>query len=218
MGKLIDLTGQRFGRLTVVERDKEWCGKDLHAHWICRCDCGNFVSTSGQRLRNKTAQSCGCFRKERMSEVSIKENTVHGQAHTKLYKVFYGMKDRCYNPKNRKYKDYGGRGITICDEWLCDFSVFYSWAVSNGYKVGLSIDRIDNDMGYSPNNCRWTGVGEQNSNKRDNHIITFQGETKTVSQWAEQLGVNSSVIYTRIRRGWEVEKVLTAPVQRKTKD
>lgn len=207
----IDLAGKTFGQLTVLERASEGQGSDPHVCWRCRCSCGNTIVTSGQRLRNGTVQSCGCFRKVRMSKLSIDSNTTHGKAKTKLYKVFYGMIDRCYNPNNTRYKNYGGRGIRICPEWLDNFPAFYAWAMAHGYHEGLSIDRIDNDQGYSPQNCRWTNVEQQNRNTRSNHLITYQGKTQTVVEWAEELGIPKTTLFTRLSRGWSVEATLNTP-------
>lgn len=201
MGKLKDLTGQRFGRLTVIERAEN---KGHHTAWLCECDCGTRIITRAQTLQRGRAKSCGCLRRD--------TSTKHGQWHTHLYKIYYGMKGRCYNPTDSAYHYYGGRGITICDEWLNDFMNFYHWATKNGYSDGLSIDRIDNDKGYSPDNCRWVTQKEQVNNTRWNVYIEYKGSRKTLSAWAEETGLSFDCLYNRlIRRKWSIEEALTIP-------
>ena len=154
MPKLIDLTGQRFGSLVVLEHVGR--GK-----WKCRCDCGNECVKHSTLLRNGVSNNCGCMTGKKISA----NDTKHGGCGTKLYQVWKSMRQRCTNPNNKDYPDYGGKGITVCDEWQ-DFGVFRDWALMNGYREGLSIDRIDTTEGYSPSNCRWTNVGTQAWNRR----------------------------------------------------
>lgn len=160
MGKLIDLTGQRFGRLTVIER----AGSDNfgEATWICKCDCGVKKEIRGKDLRSGHTRSCGCL----CIEASITRETKHGGKGTRLYNVWKTMKDRCHNQNSKNFEDYGGRGITVCDEWKHDFAAFRDWALANGYAEGLTIDRKDNDKGYSPENCRWATYSQQRKNQR----------------------------------------------------
>lgn len=155
MGKLIDLTGQRFGRLAVLERAPN-IGKQ--SAWLCRCDCGKEKIISGHHLRTGKSIGCGCM--------AGKHKKVHGDAGTKLYHVWANMKQRCLNSRNKRYKDWGGRGITVCKEWLESYDNFKAWALSSGYHEGLSIDRIDNDGDYCPDNCRWATASEQRRNQR----------------------------------------------------
>lgn len=163
MSALIDLTGQRFGRLTVVERAENKWHKTA---WRCSCDCGNMVVANGSHLLSGRVQSCGCLRKELARTSASKRNFSHGGTGTRLYRIWCGAKNRCYDKNNPCFCDYGGRGITVCDEWLHDFVVFRDWAMSHGYRDTLSLDRIDNNSGYRPDNCRWATWEEQASNKR----------------------------------------------------
>lgn len=167
MSEHIDLTGQKFGSLTVIEK----CGTDKthkNAMWLCRCDCGGKTKTTTSHLKSGHTQSCGCLKLERFVNGGIKTRfkPKHNLCKTRLYRIWAGMKSRCYNPKNHKYYLYGARGINICSEWLHDFKSFYDWALLNGYKDDLTIDRINNDKGYYPNNCRWATIAEQNRNRR----------------------------------------------------
>lgn len=210
MSKLIDLTGQRFGRLTVVARD--YTDRNRNIYWKCQCDCGNECSVRGSHLKSGQTRSCGCLN----AEVASKGNKVHGLSSSRLYNIWVNMRQRCYNPKNRAYDRYGGRGITVCDEWKDNFQTFYSWAISNGYDPDLSIDRIDNDRGYSPENCRWATSSEQARNRRSDHLITFQGETRTMVEWVEEMKIPINILSLRIvRYNWPVERALTEPVHTK---
>lgn len=155
-----DLTGQRFGMLTVVSKS----GVDKYgiSQWQCLCDCGGSSIASISNLRNGNTTSCGCYGRRRKSEA----NRTHGGSGTRLHRIWKAMKVRCYDQNFQFYRHYGGRGITICDEWRNNFEAFRDWALANGYEDALTIDRIDNDKGYSPDNCRWVTMVEQNQNKR----------------------------------------------------
>lgn len=164
MPKFIDLTGRRFGRLIVIER----CGCTPHGDvkWKCLCDCGCDAVVIGASLKNGSTKSCGCLLRETIGNVKLS----HGCSRTRLYKVWLHMKDRCYNRSNKNYHRYGGRGITVCDEWRNDFGKFQEWAMANGYDENApfgqcTIDRIDNDKGYRPDNCRWADMKVQRNNQ-----------------------------------------------------
>ena len=154
-----NLTGQRFGKLIVTQKQKN--GK-----WLCECDCGNKIDVSTSNLVTNHTRSCGCLRDEKRVET----HTTHGGSKERLHRIWRGMKDRCTNPHNKEYHRYGGRGISVCNEWLRDYSTFRAWALSHGYAENLAIDRIDNDGNYSPDNCQWLTVSE-NSKKRHGWIV-----------------------------------------------
>lgn len=182
MSKRIDLQGKRFGRLLVVSREQN--SSNGHARWKCVCDCGNEKVVSSDSLRSGRTISCGCYNTERF----IKENrqVTHGLRKHKLYGVWRSMKERCVCETHYAYKDYGARGITVCKEWLNDFKVFYDWAMNNGYKEGLTIDRINNNSGYYPENCRWVTMEIQNKNKRNTinkSILQKDKEGNVVNRW-----------------------------------
>lgn len=199
MAVVKDLTGQRFERLTVVKRLEN--NRHSRAMWLCKCECGNELSVIGQNLILGRTKSCGCLRKEK----------AHGLVQTRLHRIWTGMKTRCYNPAHEAFDRYGGAGITVCDEWKDSFRVFYDWAMSNGYADGLSIDRIDNSKGYCPENCRWASREEQQNNRRSNHLITYNGKTQTIKQWADELGIKRVTLQARITRyNWDIEKAFGA--------
>lgn len=204
MGKFSDLTGQKFGRLTVLER----CPSDDHgAKWLCQCDCGNMTTVRAYALKSGHAVSCGCYRLDRCLSVV----TTHGESGTLLHKVWRGMKGRCYDENSPAYKYYGGRGILVCSEWKDSFQSFRSWALQHGYSPGLSIDRIDVNGPYSPENCRWVDRYIQMNNTRRNHFLEFQGERHTVSEWSRIVGISVRCLFSRLRRGWSIEDTLSTP-------
>ena len=207
--KQLNLTGKRFGKLVVIKT----AGKTKNGAylWQCKCDCGNEIIANVGNLKNGHTKSCGCLRVDR-----CKTNfTKHGLEHTRLYGIWSDMRLRCYDEKNIAYHRYGGRGITICDEWKNDVKAFYDWATANGYKDSLTIDRIDNDGNYCPENCRWATVKEQASNRRSNILVTHNGKTQTMKKWANEVGTPYKVVWARMQKlGWSAERALTEPVKK----
>lgn len=197
-------TGDRYGRLTVLGE----VGRDKHNKRClsCLCDCGNTTVVELNSIRTGNTTSCGCY----ALEVSRKINTTHGKTKTCLYNSWRGMKDRCINPNSTNYSNYGGRGIKVCDEWQV-FDEFLKWAINNGYVKGLSIERINNNGNYEPGNCRWATRIEQNNNRRTNHMITFNGKTKSTTEWSRITGINYRTLKSRLETGWTVEDALLTP-------
>ncbi len=153
--KILDLKNKKFGKWCVIE----YVGNSM---WKCQCECGTVANVESYSLRSGNSHSCGCYQKE----VASRTHKKHGYTRTRLYRIYYKMKERCYKPNNDNYKYYGGLGIVICDEWLNSFSAFANWSMSHGYADNLTIDRIDNTKGYCPDNCRWITIQEQQKNKR----------------------------------------------------
>jgi hypothetical protein len=200
-----DITGNRYGRLVV--KGRAGVNKSGSITWLCKCDCGKELITSGKSLRRGETRSCGCARNEKIAAVG-KRNATHGGKRTKLYAHWSAMKARCNNPANNRYELYGGRGITVCNEWANSFEAFRDWALANGYKENLTLDRKDTDGPYSPDNCRWATQKEQQNNRRDNRIITYNGISMNLQQWADKRGISRKTIQTRLSRGWSVARAL----------
>ena len=197
--------GMRFGRHVVIKRDH----KDKNGKWwfLCKCDCGKEFYLGGSHVLENVGCGCG----------TGKQNITHGKSKTRLFKVWTSLKTRCNNPNSPSYKNYGGRGITICDEWKSDFMNFWEWSYANGYddKAGFmecTLDRIDCDGNYEPSNCRWVDLTTQNNNKRCNHRLTLNGVTHTMGEWAKIRGMTVFALSRRIRSGWSVEDALMRPI------
>lgn len=212
MAKL-DLVGKRFGRLTVIEDDGRRTPKG-QVIWHCVCDCGNHTYVQTSYLTTGDTRSCGCLFKE----TCRLPNTIrHGDAspsgeHTRIYESWHQMKKRCNNPKDHNYKNYGGRGISVCEGWD-RYENFRDWALGNGYNDELTLDRIDVDDNYEPSNCRWADAITQGNNRRTNRYVEYQGETHTISEWSRLIGISHDVIAGRLNRGWSIEDALTKPTR-----
>lgn len=196
MSKVKKLIGKKFGLLTVVAR----VGSDKkgQALWYCKCACGGNTITNTYNLTSGITKGCGCLRGKKKDEVS-----------DRVRNIWNNMKQRCTNPLNPNYKYYGGKGITICEEWY-DIHKFNQWALLNGYADNLTIDRIDNNGNYEPSNCRWVAHSDQMKNQTSNRPITFNGETHLISEWADIVGIARRTIQYRLDKGgWTIEQALT---------
>lgn len=207
MRKRIDIKGKRFGKLVAIK--DTGVSKNQKAVWECVCDCGKIVFVAQDKLKSGHTTSCGCKKRNGVA------HKTHGMTCTRLYRIWKSMKKRTTNPHSSQYRDYGGRGIEICEEWKNSFEQFRDWSMENGYRSNLTIDRIDNNKGYSPNNCRYVTMKTQANNTRRNRFIRYGGEERTVSEWAEKTGIKRSTLESRLKRGWSTEKALTTPVQTK---
>ena len=203
MSRLIDLAGQRFGRLLVIEA----AGRNRSGGviWACSCDCGGSVAVCSDGLRHGGTDSCGCLRGERLKSAATK----HGQHGTGAHTSWMSMRQRCLNPKNPAFKDYGGRGISICDQWD-SFEVFFS--DMGARPNGMELDRRDVNGNYEPGNCRWATQLDQHRNQRKTLYATIDGATRCLTEWLEQYPINYRTVMTRIHKmGWPLEKAITTP-------
>lgn len=202
----IDLTGKRFGHLTVISYSHT---NKKTAWWNCVCDCGNLTCKPGTTIKAGYSTSCGCVIKRGVNHIT------HGLTKSRIYSIWRGMKSRCDRPKHRNYNHYGGRGIKVCKRWY----KFENFLEDMGHPPGekYTLDRIDNDKGYSKKNCRWATQEEQHNNKRTNKFLTFNGETRTIVQWARYLGIPKGRIVNRIRYGYSLENVLSLDRFNKTR-
>ena len=194
--KIIDVTGQKFGRLTAIKS----VGRDKNnkTQWLCFCECGNSIICNLNNLRKGNTKSCGCLRNEKIIEASTK----HGNANSRLYNIWSLMKNRC---KDKNNKNYGGRGIKVCADWENSFDAFYKWAMSNGYDDNLTIDRIDNNGNYEPNNCRWATGKTQARNRRTNHYIVFDNKVYLITDLAKKLKCSRHTIVRRYKSGQKIK-------------
>lgn len=202
MPKFEDLTGQRFGYLTVIKKAGK--NKSDKILWLCKCDCGKLKIIQGASLKNGRTKSCGCLRKKGARRT-------HGFKYTRLYCIWQGIKKRCLNKNTSNYYIYGGRGIKICDEWKNDFKSFHDWAYANGYdesakRGDCTIERIDVNGNYEPSNCRWATMKEQCRNTRSNKLITYNNETRCLMDWSYIFNINYKTLLYRFKNGWIIEK------------
>lgn len=203
-GKHENLVGKRFGKLVVIEDMGKMGGKKFRCK--CQCDCGNVSYPATAGLNNGTSQSCGCNQVERAKK-GIR--TKHNMRRKRQYNIWSKMKDRCLNSKTKLYKHYGGRGITVCDKWL-SFEGFWE-DMKEGYADNLTLERIDNELGYSKGNCKWATIQEQSQNKRTTHYITVDGERKSVTYFANKYKIDQDVVYYRLKSGWSDEDAVKKP-------
>lgn len=204
----IDITGNKYGRLIVIKEDGK---KGKNVLWLCKCECGNYIHVIAYNLKNGHTKSCGCLAQEVKSKVHLSHNC----SKTPLFRTWQHMLNRCRNKKINEYKNYGGRGISVCKEWQTSFESFRDWAISNGYSENLSIDRINVNGNYEPSNCRWTNAKIQANNKRNNRLLTYNNKTQTLSQWADEINISSQTIKKRIDKyGWSIKDALTKPLRR----
>lgn len=195
---------EKYHMLTVIELVKIY-KKDkpkLYRTWArCKCDCGKDIFIRANNIHNGQ-KSCGCLR------VTRKPRLTHGYSRSKIYKVWATMKNRCYREKTERYKNYGGRGIKVCSEWLSSSEAFIKWALANGYREGLTLERKNNDGNYEPNNCSWETLTKQSNNKQNTVILELNGVRKSLSEWSEATGIKRSTIYARVKKGWPIELAL----------
>lgn len=196
----VDLTDVRFTNLVAIAP----VGRDIQRHimWLCYCDCGSEVLVCSANLTRKQVRSCGC-------------KIPNKPKRNPLRNTWNGMISRCTNPKNSGYKNYGERGITVCKEWLNSFDAFYDHVrqLEHYKEKGYSLDRINNDLGYFPGNIRWATRNQQSRNKSINRIITFNGESKCLTEWAEQIGIHTTTLHLRLKHGWTIERALTTKLK-----
>lgn len=207
MVKMIDMTGMTFTRLTVLGRSGST--PTGMAAWLCRCSCGTEKRFYGADLRSGKSKSCGCLK----SEIVGSLRRSHNQSKTRLYRIWQGMLKRCFDKNQPGYKDYGAKGISVCNEWR-DFNKFYDWSKLNGYNESLSIDRIDNKLGYFPENCRWATPREQAINRR---TTTLTSDGRPGLLVAEENGISPRLFRSRVDAGWDIDLAAVKPLMRKKK-
>lgn len=210
MPRVKDITGEIFFRLTVIERAGQ--NKYFKQLWLCSCSCGNTHIAEGTMLRRGRIKSCGCWIKDRL----VKQNTTHGKCGSPEHNSWHSMKLRCLNRNDPAYWRYGGRGITVCERWRVSFENFL--ADMGPRPKGSSLDRIDNNSGYSPDNCRWATRSEQANNQRRSNFITHGGETRIASDWSRRLGGRSNLVAERLADGWTIEKSVTTLARPRSKN
>lgn len=206
----IDMTGKRIGRWTVLGEAPKSATSN-HKRWLCRCDCGTERPLKGSDLRARLHEdrSCGCFARELASA----RLTTHGNTNTPEFETWMSMIKRCEHPRHHAYDQYGGRGITVCKRWRESFELFLQ-DMCRRPSPDHSIERIDNNCGYDPSNCRWATRKDQQRNKRSNRILVFSNESLCVTEWSEKTGIPRRIIFDRLRRGWTTQQALTVPVKR----
>jgi len=187
--------GKKFGSLTVIRFLKGYKARPTAWFWIMKCDCGNETIVNPYKAIHGNITSCGCMKKERCRMMTEKYRIKHGDRGERLYTIWRGMKLRCFNKNNKDYVRYGGRGITVCKEWENDYVAFKTWALANGYSDNLSIDRIDVNGNYEPDNCRWSNTHIQNTNQRISHNFSYRGEIKNITDIAKEENISYQTLY-----------------------
>lgn len=211
MAEFKDLTGQKFGRLTVIDISRKiQSGKRERYYWKCKCECGNMKEVRTDSLTSGNVTSCGCLKLEQ-DRINLTAGHKHKLSKTHIWNVYYGMLHRCYNPQDSHYKNYGGRGIEVCEEWRDSIEAFAEWAQKTGFRDGLTIDRVDNDGNYEPVNCRWATMKEQSRNRRSNIVVSCKGEDVTLIEASEKSGLPYSTLQSRWRRGIRGEELFAEP-------
>lgn len=207
-----DLTGKTIGRWTVLYRTDDHItkGGNVFTMWMCRCACGIEKPVYANSLLSGKSISCGCNQSEIARKTCGDMFRTHGDSKSRLYHIWAGIKKRCYNPQSSNYQNYGGRGITMCDEWKEDYACFQTWALTNGYDDGLSIDRIDVNGDYSPDNCRWVDQKAQSNNRRNNVRIMYNGELHTIAECAELTGISYASLHKQLSKGKTIEEIISA--------
>lgn len=202
MGKKIDITGRRSGKLTAIRMVSEYRypNGERGEKWLCHCDCGNDVIIFRKSFIAGNSKSCGCIRGE--------SRRTHGGKGTRIYNIWCNIKDRCFNANNSSYSYYGGRGISMCNEWRNDFSSFREWAYNNGYEDNLTVDRIDVNQDYCPENCRWVDRTAQANNRTNTIRFSYNGEEHTCAEWARITGISYDLINDRYHKGLPPDKIL----------
>lgn len=207
MPKALDLKGQKFHRLTVL--NKKGLSSNNKIQWECRCDCGKVLIVIGSNLKLGKIKSCGCLKNQMIKERSF----IHGKSRTRIHNIWWSVIQRCTDKNSHAYNRYGGAGILLHEKWL-DFKSFYEWSINHGYQEDLTLDRIDNKKGYNPENCRWISMKDQQRNRTNNRYITIDGVTKMLCEWGEETGIKPATIASRIKRGSPKERWL-APVPKR---
>lgn len=222
MRKIEIKQGQKFGRLTVIQEvEPHFDAKGRKVRMIlCKCDCGNMTTLQISRLTCGITTSCGCLRLEKVGSLNKRYEKMTGKIlpkgfsfrKSRIYRIWTNMLHRCINHKERNYY---GKGIAVCEEWASDFFNFYFWVIDNGYTDELTIDRIDSNGNYEPSNCRWATYKQQNNNNSMNRIFTYKGETHTIGEWSDILGINRNLLYERtIFKKWPIEKAINTPIEK----
>lgn len=202
----------RFGRLTVIDSAEDHIQKSgkHRTQWLCKCDCGNIIAVQSFNLKSGNSKSCGCL----ADEIRITNSLKHGDRHNRLYSIWCNIKQRCYNSKLPTYARWGGRGIKMCDEWKDSYTAFKEWSINNGYNNNLTIDRIDNNLGYTPDNCRWTTPKVQSNNRSTSVYFPYKGREYTLSELADATGIKYHTLFARVNKlGWSIDKAVSAPTR-----